>query len=181
MSQYLIIFLIVAVFRGVVWVVQKAKESAKAREALMGRNLGNEIDAQVSAAPAVQPPAMPEGMGLPEQLIAGVKEVLAPQERPAKKAVARPKARPAARSPAPPIPAARVERRIGPPTTRADDVSRTTPAPSRSAPAASRAEAREVAATSAARDARRMLRDRAGLRHAVLAREILGPPRSLEA
>ena len=201
MSQYLIIFLIVAVFRGVVWVVQKAKESAKAREALMAQQanaaMGNvtEVGSPVRAAPhaaagAAAPPAR-----------SGAAPAVARAEKSAQRrqpgragrgpsvssrgaVAARGGSRSAGTTAGAGGPASGI--RMTPTTPRPDAPDRT--AQSRSvapvpavAPPSSRAEAREARVGQSSRDVRKLLLDRTSLRQALLAREILGPPRGMTA
>ena len=208
MSQYLIIFLIVAVFRGVVWVVQKVQQNAKAREALMAEG----ANAQMGGAPDAVA-AMPESSSRAASGVAAV-----PAQDPASVG-ARPSVSSTSRAAlvaqrgkvpgtvrgaavsaqrgtggraanrAPVAKAARVVAAAGsgrsnsaPP--RADHGTR--PAgpqrqPARATSPASRTDQREARVGQSSRDVRNLLRDPSSLRQALLAREILGPPRSLEA
>lgn len=206
MSQYLIIFLIVAVFRGVVWVVQKVQQNAKAREALMAQRAGAHAD---GAAPVGGTQTERAARQMASEAAASAREA-APTPRAAAPAAARapkppqrgqakradrgasartrggsgaragmqPAGTTSARVPAPAAPGWAV----GAAQARVDQGARPVPPPrqvaSSGAPS-SRAEAREARVGQSSRDVRRLLLDRSSLRQALLAREILGPPRGL--
>lgn len=171
MSQYLIIFLIVAVFRGVVWVVQKVQQNAKAREAMMPQ----QANAPVAAPAPVSAPRTPQrgqvrktGRGASKAGRGGAG------------------ARASNRS----LGLAVTQKTQGPPAStwatsapsRSDQGARHGPAPRPTSPTgapASRADLREARVGQSSRDVRKLLLDRSSLRQALLAREILGPPRGL--
>lgn len=200
MSQYLIIFLIVAVFRGVVWIVQKVQQNAKAREALMAQQAGG---ATQSGPPLPDPATRSMTVDAP----APVREVVRPggaaipapgrTPRPPKsgrgmkvdrgavsrsrggasqRAVGQATAAISATAPSPNAGAwtvAQTPRRGGQDSTRTSAVRQTPP---RVAPL-SRADICEARVDQSSTDVRKLLLDRSSLRQALLAREILGPPR----
>lgn len=171
MSQYLVIFLLVAVFRGIVWVVQKAQQNAKAREATAAQ----QANAQMGDASP--------GGAAQRDVRAGAS--VSPETSRPKVAVARREVSKAA---------VRGSRASGRGQSRGSQRSKPA-APNRvaaggAAPArvkpeaarvstASRADQREARVDQSSRDIRSMLRDPKTLRRIMLAREILGSPRSL--
>ncbi|MBU3728484.1 MAG: hypothetical protein FGM37_04455 [Phycisphaerales bacterium] len=199
MSQYLIIFLIVAVFRGVVWVVQKAKESAKAREALMAQQanaaMGNSTAAGSPGSAATQAAA---GAAVPRARSSAAAAATR-AERAAQRGQPKRTSRGASVSSRGAVAARGGSRSAGttagkrgpapgiamtPMTPRPDAPARTAQNRSVAAaqavvPPSSRAEAREVRVGQSSRDVRKLLLDRTSLRQALLAREILGPPRGI--
>jgi len=181
MSNYLIIFLIVAVFRGVIWVVQKVQQNAKAREALMAPQASAQMERAPEASQGVR------GMERRAAIGAHVSPSRDPAATPVRsptsdlvrtaRATKRGKVRAAdrgvvktmrggvvpsatVRSPAPTVQAHRAPPKIAP---------------------TSRAEVREARVGQSSRDVRNLLRDRGALRQVLLAREILGPPRGMTA
>ena len=207
MSQYLIIFLIVAVFRGVVWVVQKVQQNAKAREALLAQQASAQmaaprVEAQrpdraprsmtVDVAARARQVASPGGAAV----TAPVRTPKPPQRGQAKRSdrgamtrsrggatprtVGQPPGATAARVPSPSSggwASARTPDRVQTGSQQAPAVRQT---PAQVAPL-SRADIREARVGQSSRDVRKLLLDRGSLRQALLAREILGPPRGLTA
>lgn len=181
MSQYLIIFLIVAVFRGVVWVVQKVQQNAKAREALMAQQASAQIASAPEAVQGVRGRATRAAMGAP----------VAPSTGPTAAPVRAPTSDSARATRTPKRGQVRTADRGAVKMTRGGVVTRTatrSPAPTvqvqRSLPTivpTSRAEVREARVGKSSRDVRNLLRDRGSLRQVLLAREILGPPRGMIA
>lgn len=195
MSQYLIIFLIVAVFRGVVWVVQKAQQSAKARDALLAQQREGTPLETAGQARTTQPEraavAAPSGAPKPARMPAPARAQAARDAQAARKveaardAQAARKAQAATRASVPaPARGQRTSTRglavgnRGAVVSRRGGSARATIQPS-AAPPASRTELREARVDQSSRDVRKLLRDRSSLRQALLAREILGPPRGL--
>jgi hypothetical protein len=204
MSQYLIIFLIVAVFRGVVWVVQKVQQNAKAREAVAAQQgqaqLGNvagpsasgpELRSDVSVSPETSRPTMAavrressQASGRANRAAQrGASRGVGRGSIGASRGVSTPSrggARPAATS-------ARARTAVGAHVNPAAGI---LSASGRAAPVAvpahgalsstaSRADQREARIDQSSRDIRSMLRDQTTLRRIMLAREILGSPRGL--
>jgi hypothetical protein len=167
MSQYLVIFLLVAVFRGVVWVVQKVQQNAKAREALMAQ----QAQAQVGD-------ASPGGVTQRDERarVSVSPETARPKVDVARRGASRVSSR-EGRSPQ------RVQSRgrMGGPVARPSREAAQPPAPEVRVSTASRADQREARVDQSSRDIRSMLRDPTTLRRIVLAREILGSPRGLRA
>ena len=181
MSNYLIIFLIVAVFRGVIWVVQKVQQNAKAREALMAQ--------QASAQMGRAPEAVQGARGMEPRAAIGAPG--SPSRDPAATPVRSPTPDFARAARAPKRGKVRAADRGVVKTMRAGVVPGATirsPAPTvqvhRAPPTiapTSRAEVREARVGQSSRDVRNLLRDRGSLRQVLLAREILGPPRGMTA
>lgn len=179
MSNYLIIFLIVAVFRGVIWVVQRVQQNAKAREALMTQQAnaqqGSVPDAMksapgVAARPASAVPAPPSPVPA-----APVARTRTSDSARATRLPQRGQTRAATRGA---VNAARggVGARA---TTRSPAAKVQAPPAPPTAAKASRADVREARVGQSSRDVRNLLRDRGSLRQVLLAREILGPPRGM--
>ena len=209
MSQYLIIFLIVAVIRGIAWVVQKVQQNAKAREALMAQQASAQMGSSPSA-PAGVPgsaqrvvggaPVASRGDAAPAPMRLRTSEP-ARATRSAQRGQARKsdrgslkagRAGATARAPGQSPRSSAVPKSPVPPTSgwatsgavaadRSDAQGRAAQAtPPASAPA-SRADLREARVGQSSRDVRRLLLDRSSLRQAILAREILGAPRGMIA
>ena len=208
MSQYLIIFLIVAVFRGVVWVVQKVQQNAKAREALMAQQANAQMESApdaVTSSPGIATRATSGAAAAPSRVpaVASVPTRTSDSAR-ATRSKQRGQVRATGRGS---ITSGRgsVGARAGTRATAATTPKATAPpasgwatsAPPRaeqgtrqgapqsqpasvSAPA-SRAGIREARVGQSSRDVRKLLLDRSSLRQAILAREILGTPRGMIA
>jgi hypothetical protein len=167
MSQYLVIFLLVAVFRGVVWVVQKVQQNAKAREAAAAQQanaqMGDASPGGVAQRDVRARVAVSTETARPKVDVArrGASRVSSREGRSSQRAQSRGRIRGPAASPS---------REAAKPA-----------APEVRASTASRADQREARVDQSSRDIRGMLRDPTTLRRIVLAREILGSPRGLQA
>lgn len=208
MSQYLIIFLIVAVFRGVVWVVQKVQQNAKAREALMAQQanaqMGSAPDAVTSSpgvatragsGPAAAPSRDPAPAAAPVRArTSDSARAMRSQQRGQVRAIGRGSvasgrggvgARAGTRATAATTPKAAAPSASGWATSAPPRMEQATrqgapqSQPASTSPPGSRAGIREARVGQSSRDVRKLLLDRSSLRQALLAREILGPPRGL--
>ncbi len=171
MSQYLVIFLIVAVFRGVVWVVQKAQQSAKAREAAAAQqanaqmgdaSTGGVAQRDARAGASVSPETSRPQVAVARReaskaAVRGARASMRGQSRGSLRSKPAGQARAGSRKAAAPQVEAEVTRVV----------------------TASRADQREARVDQSSRDIRTMLRDPKTLRRIMLAREILGSPRGL--
>jgi hypothetical protein len=171
MSQYLVIFLLVAVFRGVVWVVQKVQQNAKAREAAAAAQANAQMGDAVP--PAIAQRDARRGMSVSPEIsrpkVAVSRRDASNASGRSTRASGRGQSRGSQRSK--PAGQARAGSRKAPPPQVEPEVTRVV--------TASRADQREARVDQSSRDIRTMLRDPKTLRRIMLAREVLGSPRGL--
>jgi hypothetical protein len=173
MSQYVVIFLIVAVFRGVIWVVQKVQQNAKAREALMAQQ-GSAQAAAPAPARAPRPPQRGQVRRVDRTAGNRVRGGLG----------ARTEGRAAVAKSGQPVGPSAGGSSAAPAQARPDPGSREAAIARQAIPSgapASRAFIREARVGRSSQDVRNLLLERSSLRQVLLAREILGPPRGMTA